>query len=483
MFEPIGFESIKQWDRAADVVIIGQGVAGTCAALEAHRQGAKVLVIDRASGGGGASALSSGIFYLGGGTAVQEACGYKDSPDDMARFILASMDPLDPAAARDFALGSAEHFDWLEAQGVPFERSCYKGKAVYLNSSECLLGTGNEKLWPFNLAAQPAPRGHKVAGTGEHAGAVAMQALLAKCEDERIDTIYDASAEALITDAKGAVKGVQVRQLGSTMNILAEKAVIVATGGFNFNPDMVKEHFPQLSPTAEALGTPHNTGEGLMLAEAAGATTSGMDGLIATASIYPPAQLIKGIVVNANGERFVAEDSYHGRTAAFIMEQPEQQAYLIVDSEIFAYPDVPTARHELVDGFETVAEMEQRLNIPKGALQRTLDDYNKDAANGEDAYLHKDKEWLKPLDKGPWAAFDISFRKSCYLYITLGGLRTDRFGRCLDHEGKAVPGLYAAGACSAHIPRDGKSYASGMSLGPGSYFGRRAGQHAAGARG
>ena len=77
--------------------------------------------------------------------------------------------------------------------------------------------------------------------------------------------------------------------------------------------------------------------------------------MIPTASIYPPEQLIKGIIVNERGERFVAEDSYHGRTATFVMEQPNQTAFLIVDSDIFAYPEIVSARHQLVDGADALA--------------------------------------------------------------------------------------------------------------------------------
>jgi len=94
--------------------------------------------------------------------------------------------------------------------------------------------------------------------------------------------------------------------------------------------------------------------------------------------------------------------------------------------------------------------------------------------------LNKQPEWLKPLDKGPYAAFDISFNKSMYYFITLGGLRTGLNGEVLDQRAEPIQGLYAVGASAAHIPRSGKSYASGLSLGPGSYFGRRAGRHAAG---
>jgi 3-oxo-5alpha-steroid 4-dehydrogenase len=477
--EPLQLEQIPRWDRISDIIVVGQGIAGCCAALEAKRAGADVLVVERASGGGGASALSSGIFYLGGGTAVQSACGYEDDAQQMLRFLMASTDPLDPAAVHDFCDNCVEHFDWLERQGVPFERTCFKGKAVFLNTSTCLLMTGNEKAWPYCEIARPAPRGHKVAGTGENAGSVAMQALLSKCELGEIASIYDNRVTALVQDANGRVIGVRSRCNAQDFYFGARRAVILATGSYGMNLDLVRSHNPLVTANAVPLGIPYNNGEGLLLGQSVGATLLGMDGVIATASIYPPAQLIKGIIVNKYGERFVAEDAYHGRTASFVMEQPDQTAYLIVDSEIFAHPEITSAQHRLVDGFETVAEMEKGLGISEGNLQATLSAYNEDAAKGVDRALHKQAEWLKPLTAAPYAAFDISFNKSIYLFMTLGGMRSSRHGEALDVRGNPIPGLYAVGACSAHIPRSGKSYASGMSLGPGSYFGRRAGRHAA----
>ena len=471
---------IPNWDREADVVVVGQGVAGCGAALEAHKAGAQVLIIERASGGGGASALSSGIFYLGGGTSVQQAAGYQDDADQMARFLMASCDPLDPNATLDFCRDSAAHFDWLEAHGVPFERSYFPGKAVYLLDTTCLMWTGNEKVWPYRDIARPAPRGHKVAGSGENAGAVAMQALLKACDEAGIAAIYDSAVIALVCDEGQRVIGVRVKQAGAILHIRARRGVVLACGSHNMAADLLAAHLPLLGPTSEPLGIPSNDGAGVRLGISAGAATVAMDGVIPTASIYPPAKLIKGIIVNARGERFVAEDVYHGRLANFIMEQPGQTAYLIVDSETFAYPEIPSAHHTLVDGFASIAEIEAGLALPAGALVATMATYDRDAAAGEDKRFHKQPEWLKPLDSGPWAAFDISFNRSTYLFITLGGLSTNADGQVLDLYARPIPALYAAGASAAHIPRTGKSYASGLSLGPGSYFGRRSGAHAAG---
>ena len=468
------------WEREVDVVVIGFGIAGACAAIEAKQAGADVLVLERASGGGGASALSSGIFYLGGGTAVQKAFGYEDSGENMYRFLMASTEAADPESVKTFADHSQSHFEWLEKMGVPFERTEFKGKAVFLNTSECLFSTGNENAWPYSLIANPVPRGHKVAGVGENAGAIAMQAILGRCSELGVTTDYDCRVTSIIQDANQRVLGVRYRQSGKERCIRARRGVVIATGGFNMNESMVREHIPLMSSTAQPLGMAYNDGSGIHLGAAAGGCLTAMDGVIATASIYPPDQLIKGILVNAQGKRFVAEDSYHGRTASMIMEQPGQTAYLIVDEEIFAYPEIASAQHRLVDGWESVGDMEQGLGMPSGALARTLNEYNRDARDGKDTVLFKASKWLKPLEHGPYAAFDVSFNRSIYLYMTLGGLTTNARAEVLSSQGEPIPGLYAAGACAAHIPQSGKTYASGMSLGPGSFFGRVAGKQAAG---
>ncbi len=472
----IAKSSIEHFDDSADVLVIGYGISGACAALEARRAGGDVLVLERASAGGGASALSSGLFYLGGGTAVQQACGYSDSADDMYRFMISSMGTSDALLVEDYCRNSVDHFNWLEAQGVPFERSCFDGKAVFLMGTEGLLATGNEKVWPYRELAAAVPRGHQAQGEAETPGYIATTALLQRCEEAGVRNLCDTQVTALVVDDNGAICGVVARREGRECHYLARRGVMIATGGFSMNSAMVREHWKTISDTAEPLGSPYNDGAGIELGLSAGAVTDAMSGVIATASIYPPGQLIKGIIVNKWGQRFVAEDSYHGRTADHIMAQPDQRAYLIVDSEIFAYPEIVTARHQLIDGYENIAEMEAALEMPEGNLAETLSAYNNSAAAGQDPLFYKHPDWLKPLDQAPYAVFDISFDRSSYLFMTLGGLKIDRHAQVLDTRGNPVPGLFAAGACTAHIPKSGNSYASGMSLGPGSYFGRVAGQ-------
>jgi len=471
------FRTVTEWAQTADVVIVGLGIAGACAALEARRAGAEVLVLERAAAGGGASAWSQGQFYLGGGTDVQTACGYEDSPDNMYSFLRAVTTTDEEDKLRAFCESSVEHFDWLEAQGVPFARIAYKHKAVYTRTGEGLLTTGNEKVWPFREKAAPAPRGHQVSGDGDISGGnVAMTALLATVEREQIPVVYEANVIGLVQDDSERIVGVKMRKDGVDSFIAARSGVILASGSFNLNADVTSANMPLFAEYGKPLGEPTNDGAGLLLGRTVGVAERGMEGLVATASIYPPEDLIKGIVVNAEGRRFMTEDAYHGRMAHTIARQPEAKAFLILDEEIFGYPK--HGSHTFIDAFETVEEMESALGVPVGALSATLDRYNTDVANGEDAEFHKHSDWLKVLTP-PYAVFEISIPRSDYHWMSLGGLVTDADGRALRPDGSVVAGLYAAGACTNHLAQDGNEYASGMSLAGGSLFGRRAGVHAA----
>lgn len=115
---------------SADVVVVGFGIAGGCAAVGAAEAGASVVVLERAAVAGGTSALAGGHFYLGGGTVVQRATGHPDSPDQMYAYLMAVTPDPQPEKLRAYSGGSAAHCDWLESLGFEFERSYYPEKAV-----------------------------------------------------------------------------------------------------------------------------------------------------------------------------------------------------------------------------------------------------------------------------------------------------------------------------------------------------------------
>src|SRR5215472_16345007 len=132
-------------EKTADVLVVGFGIAGGCAAVEAAAAGASVLVLERAAAAGGTSAMAGGHFYLGGGTAVQQATGHDDSPEEMYSYLVAVSREPEHDKIRAYCEGSVEHFNWLEDLGCQFERSFYPRKIVVPLGTEGLTYTGNEK--------------------------------------------------------------------------------------------------------------------------------------------------------------------------------------------------------------------------------------------------------------------------------------------------------------------------------------------------
>jgi len=461
--------------RAVDVLVVGFGIAGGCAAVEAAAAGASVLVLERAAAAGGTSAMAGGHFYLGGGTVVQRATGFDDSPDDMFAYLMAVTPEPEADKIRAYADGSAEHCDWLESLGFRFERSYYPEKAVIQPQTQGLMYTGNEKVWPFRELARPAPRGHKVPVPGDTGGAkLVIDLLMERARQLGVDVWYETGATALVIEGD-RVCGARWRSYGQ-QGLVRARSTILAAGGFVMNPEMVAEHVPALAEKPFVLGTPYDDGLGIRLGMSAGGQALHMDQAFITAPFYPPGHLVTGIIVNRDGKRFVAEDSYHSRTSGFVLDQPGSAAYLIVDSAHMAYPEMPLV--PFIDGWETVAEMERGLGIPAGHLAATLEAYNAAAARGEDPEFRKHPDWLEPQDAGPWGAFDLTPGRAMYAGFTLGGLRCTIDGQVQRADGSVIPGLYAAGACASNIAQDSKGYSSGTQLGEGSFFGRRAGRHA-----
>lgn len=485
--ETVAAGTVDEWSDEVDVVVVGFGIAGGCAAVSAAAAGARVLVLEKAAAAGGTTSMAGGHFYLGGGTAVQQATGFEDSAEEMYKYLVAMSREPEHDKIRAYCEGSVEHFEWLESLGFQFERSFYPGKVVVPPGTEGLSYTGNEKVWPFCEQAKPAPRGHSVPVPGELGGAAMVIDLLVKrAADLGVQIRYETGVTNLVVDDDGSVVGARWKHFGETGAVKAN-AVIVAAGGFAMNPEMVAEHTPALGHKRRTkhhgevepyiLGNTNDDGLGIRMGMSAGGVAMNLDQLFITAAAYPPEILLTGVIVNKDGDRFVAEDSYHSRTSAFVLEQPDQTAYLIVDEAHMQMPEMPLIK--FIDGWETIAEMEAALEIPEGKLAATLARYNENAARGEDPDFRKQPEYVAAQNKGPWAAFDLSLGRAMYSGFTMGGLAVSVDGEVLREDGSPIPGLYAAGACASNIAQDGKGYASGTQLGEGSFFGRRAGTHAA----
>ena len=169
------------------------------------------------------------------------------------------------------------------------------------------------------------------------------------------------------------------------------------------------------------------------------------------------------------------EDVYFGRAGETVLFHQEGKAYLVIDDTYFARPrSFPV---EIAAAGETISEVEAELALPAGSLQQTVAYYNEHAEKGEDPVFHKGANYVTPIVSPPFGAIDLSTENLIYSAFTLGGLHTDVDGRVISSNGEAIPGLYAAGRTTSGIAKQG--YSSGMSLGDGSFFGRRAGRHAA----
>jgi 3-oxo-5alpha-steroid 4-dehydrogenase len=466
---------VPGFDDEVDVVVVGLGAAGAAAALASASAGARTLVLERASGGGGTSAMSGGVLYLGGGTALQTACGFEDSAEQMYRYLMASCgESPDAAKMRLYCDGSVEHYDWLVAQGVPFKPTYYHGVSGEPPTDDGLVWSGSERTWPFCEIARPAPRGH-VPAVPHQGGPLLMQKLVAAVESSSADVATDHRCVALVQAADDEIVGVVAETFGAERTIRARRGVILTTGGFINNPAMIAAHQPLTARCNYRVGAEGDDGSGIRLGVAVGADAIHMDAGSISLPVTQPWGLKRGVLVNAQGQRFINEDAYYGRLGEWALFHHGGRAWLVVDDAVFEKPDYP---REIAAVGETPAELGRELGLPPGSLEATLALYNRHAERGNDPVFHKQAEYVTPLVKPPFGAFDCTTGGSLYAAFTLGGLATDVDGRVLDPEGCAIPGLFGAGRCTSGLSVG--SYSSGLSLGDGTFFGRRAGRAAAG---
>ena len=466
---------VARFDDECEVLVVGLGAAGAAAALGARAAGAEVLALERASAGGGTSALSGGVLYLGGGTPLQKECGFEDSPEEMFKYLMASCGPRpDEEKIRLYSEGSVDHYHWLLDQGVPFKPVFYPHYSGEPPTDDGLVYSGTENAWPFDRVAKPAPRGHVPQVPGQ-AGGLLMQKLLAAVAASGASVRPDARATALVRGGDGRIAGALVRRGGRDAAIRARGGVVLATGGFIHDERMLRLHAPLLARCKFRVGAEGDDGSGIRMGLAAGVAPLNLGMGSISLPVTPPKAILKGLLVNGLGQRFVNEDAYFGRLGEHALLHQDGRCFWILDDATFVRPDVP---RKVAAAGETLGELERELGIPDGALAATVELYNRHAARGEDPLFHKKREWVVPLEQPPFGALDCTVEGSLYAAFTLGGLHTDADGAALTPAGRPIPGLYAAGRATACLAAPG--YASGLSLGDGTFFGRRAGRAAAG---
>ncbi|MBM3674868.1 MAG: FAD-dependent oxidoreductase [Actinobacteria bacterium] len=470
--EPLAAESVRHWDDEADVVVVGLGCAGTSAAITAAESGADVLALERAGAPGGTSALSGGLIYLGGGTPVQEACGFPDTPENMERFLLAACGPgADADKVHRYCADSVDHFHWLVDHGVPFSPTFNDEPNREPFDDAGLVFSGGEDSWPFTEIAEPAARGHHPRFP-DTAGGFLMECLAGALGRTDARVIGDTTAVRLVSDRDGAVAGAVVRADGAERVVRARRGAVLAAGGFVFNEAMLEHYCPTVLQTYEAwrIGQPNDDGRGIRLGQGAGGALRRMHVFECALPLGPPHRMARALLVNRDGRRFVNEDTYTGRIGHQALVDQGGEVYMIVSEEIF---EVNFVGMRVAWAAETVEELARDIGLPEAGLAATVARYNDAATRGKDPEWHKAPDFLVPL-RAPFGAVDLRVAsKTIYAPFTLGGLATDIDGRVLTEHGEPVGGLFAAGRTTAGIAAGG--YVSGISLGDGTFFGRRAG--------
>jgi len=476
---PYPAADVAAWDMETDIVIIGFGATGACAAIEAKQSGADVKLFERNSGSGGASGLSGGEIYLGGngGTEVQRAAGFEDTTEDFAAYLKMAGGPCADEAKCDlYAQEAVNHFNWLKTQGVPYRGNYMAGKIIEPMDDTTLIWSGSEAAAPFYKSAKPAPRGHVIQHMGWGGGRPLVDILEAKARALGVDVIVDARAMALIKDADKIV-GAIFRIDNKPVFVKARKGVVLATGGFVMNEEMRRKYCPESFKINDPIGD-KDDGTGINLGLSAGGDAIHMEQFFTTCPWTIPESHAKGVFVNVQGQRFINEDCYHGRVSRTAVDQPGDRVYLLLDSAHFEQPP-EFARMTIAGTGNDWEEVERELEMAEGTLSRTMAFYNEHARAGRDPLFDKQPPILTPLDQGPFVALELHFQNSYFSFFTLGGLKTSTDGEVLDRAGHAIPGLFAAGRCTSGLPAWGHGYSSGMSLADCTFFGRQAGRKAA----
>lgn len=482
----------------SDVVVVGGGNAGLCAALSAREAGAsRVVLLERAPEAqrGGNSYFSGGLFrfpYDDGRGLIEIAevspqafagaefryYGEEEFYTDLCRVTNYR---TDPELANALVSESCETMRWLRDLGVRFELQF---------SRQSFVVRGKHRF----------EGGAIVAAIGGGAGLI--DSLYEAARRRGIEVRYGARARALLLDG-GAVRGVRVQDAAKTEELHAH-AVVLACGGFEANPQWRARYLGAGWDLALVRGTPYNTGDGIAMAMDAGALPYGhWSGCHAVSwdanappfgdrkmgDLFSRHSYTLGIMVNKHGCRFVDEGAdlrvyTYAKYGHLVLAQPDQIAYQIFDQKVLALlrDDYRASRTTRVEA-QSIEELAAALEIDARMLAQTIAEYN--AAAGEQPFDPSRKDgkstrnldppksnWAQRLDAPPFVAYPVT----CGITYTFGGVRVAADGRVLDARAQAIPGLFACGELIGGLFYH--NYPGGTGLMAGSVFGRQAGKNA-----
>lgn len=487
--------------NTADVIVVGAGNAAACAALSAHENGAKVLMLEAAPKElrGGNSTFTGGMLRF----AYNDESDLRRLVPDMAEQDLSNVEfdtytqaqfyddmgrltqyRCDPDLTEVMITRSFETADWMRKQGVRLQ--------LTLGSHAFKVG-GKFKFWG-GLPCQ-------IWGGGPGL----VEALHAAVERAGIRVLYETPAIGLVQH-DGQVVGVRARHQGRMLEFQA-KSVVLACGGFESNAEMRARYLGPNWDLARVRGTSFNTGRGIQMALDIGAMPAGhWSGCHATewdmnappfgdltvGDSFQKHNYTFGVYINAKGERFVDEGAdFHTFTYAkygrVVLEQPGLFAWQVFDQKVthLLREDYRIRRMTKVEA-NTFEELAPKLEgVDAARFLETIKAFN-DAPRPDVTFdpnkldglctrglaINK-SNWANRLDKPPYHAYGVT----CGVTFTFGGLRISTSGEVEDTEGKAIPGLFAAGEIVGGLYYH--NYASGSGLMSGAVFGRISGRSAA----
>lgn len=449
--------------QSADVVIVGGGAAGFSAALEAVERGLSVILLEKLAETGGSSARSGGCLAFAG-TDLQADAGVEDTAELLYRDLIeVGKMENDPALVRAYVDHQLDTYAWLRAHGVGF----------------------SPKLEA--ASGQSRPRAHTVDPAD-----MVRQLERAALASGRLRLFTETQARALVRDGGGGrVIAVEASRAGEPIRLDAAAGVLIASGGFAKNPELIHRFAPQYRDAAFVAGA-GSQGDGLRMAWKLGADLRDMAYIKGTYGKHPTDDtndhslqaVYKGaIAVNQDGRRYVNESLSYKLLGDACMAQPYHTTYQILDQAIFDTGDdrvrILDFGRRLEEGLfvvaGTLADLAGQLEIDAQALIATVERYNRFVDAGADpdfgrTHLVHGYGALRRIETPPFYAYP----STAVVFGTYCGLRVSQRLEVIDVDGERIDGLYAAGEVVGGF--HGAAYMTGSALGKAVVFGRLAAQ-------
>ena len=443
-----------------DVIIVGAGMAGLCAALEAAEQGASVAILEKPDSIGGSSLLS-GCFMAFAATDFQKRLGIQDSTASLVEDLLTvGQYQNDEALVRAYGKHQLETYNWLVSHGIQFQ--------------DCQAASGHSN-----------PRGHTIRP---------KQAIY-ELKDQAIDKgailKLNSPVNRLIVQ-QDKVMGVVYEQIGEERECYANQGVILTSGGFSQSDEMLHLYAPHLDQTIR-LGGSGNQGDGIKLAASVGGWLIDFPYLKGTYGFHPESTNERkrqahtfykgGIIVNEEGNRFVNESVSYKLLGDAALQQ-KQRTFQIFDQGVMNESVKDDALYDfdllysenLIVKADTLEELAQLLKLPTENLIQTVTSYNENITRGKDLFgrttLTHTFGQPKPIQQAPFYAMETVLA----MLATYAGVRVNERAEVLNPFKQVISGLYAAGEIVGGF--HGAGYMTGSSLGKAAIFGRIAAKQA-----